>query len=232
MTARTRRRVVVCLVAVALTLPIETLLLNAISVPNPQDAARQWVGDLTPEHLDAAAAQIQAYPVVYRKEIMLALPPEARVVVWRRHINDYIESHPGLHPAIVAVLNDARDLVTPELLSQPSSADRARVAEVGSKLASLIGRDEAEHVLYRLGPRDGTFASAEPIGQRLANWVRGLVVAFARAENCDCATGWGCDGMGTYCRANTGCTVDNDWPMCGWLWTETCDGLCWAGMAG
>jgi hypothetical protein len=231
LTGTTRRRVVVCLVAVALTLPIETFLLKAISTPSVQDAAHEWVANLTPDNLDAAASQVQAYPVAYRRAIMRALPAQARVVVWRRHIRDYIDAHPGLSPAAVAVLDEARDLITPELLSDPSSADRAQAARLGSELVALIGRDEAEHVLYRLGPRDGTFASREPFGERLANWVRGLVVAFARAESCDCATGWGCDGMGTYCRANTGCTVDTDWPMCGWLWSETCDGLCYAGMS-
>ena len=75
---------------------------------------------------------------------------------------------------------------------------------------------------------DGTFASLEPFSQRLANWVRNRIVAFARAEDCDCASGWGC-GAGLRCKAGN-CNVDEDWPMCGWLWNETCDGLCWMGM--
>ena len=231
MTERTRRRVVVCLVAVALTLPVETLLLKAISTPSVQDAAADWAQSLTPDSLDAAAAQIHAYPVAYRRAIMKALEPDARVKVWRRHIHDYIESRPGLDPAAVYALRQVGSLVTAELLSNPSSADRADVAKAGSELVSLLGREDAEFVLYRLGPRDGTFVSREPLGEKLANWVRNLVVAFARAEDCDCSTGWGCDGIGTYCRANVGCNVDNDWPSCGWLWSETCDGLCWAGMS-
>ena len=48
---------------------------------------------------------------------------------------------------------------------------------IGDQLVGVIGRDQAEFVLYRLGPRDGTFASLEPLSERAANWVRRAMVA-------------------------------------------------------
>ena len=58
---------------------------------------------------------------------------------------------------------------------------------------TLLGREDAEYLFARLGPRDGQFASIEPVGMRLTNWVRGLFVAMADVEDCDCNVDFGCD---------------------------------------
>lgn len=225
MTAKTRRRIVMCVVAMILTLPIETILLRAISIPSSQDGVRAWVSYLGVDRLNTAADKIQAYPFIYRKEILRALGAEVRAKVWARHIATYRDNHPGLSPAADELLDEAISLLTPEFFSAPTSDDRARAKKIGDQLVLLIGREEAEYVLYRLGPRDGTFASAEPLAERAVNWVRRALTAFANAEDCDCASDWGCGGAAS-CRTSTGCAPDADWPACGWLWNETCDGLC------
>src|SRR5678815_2124817 len=104
MTKSTRRRVLVCGLAVALALPIESILLDAISTPDAREAVQQWAADLGQDRLDRAADQIQAYPLIYRKAIMRALGPNTRAKVWQRHIAAYVDSHPGLDPAAVALL--------------------------------------------------------------------------------------------------------------------------------
>jgi len=231
-TAKTRRRLIGCVVAIALTLPLETILIQAVSKPDSRQAVREWVESLTPAELDSAADQVQSYPVLYRKEIMRALNPARRVEVWRDHIQTYIDSHPDLSSDAVPVLHAAIELIEPALYVPGSSERREEVALVADQLTAMLGRAEAEFLLYRLGPRDGQFASLEPVGMRLANYVRGLVVALATAEDCDCASGWGCDGYATYCRtAGITCNHDSNWPMCGWMWNEECDGLCWGGAA-
>jgi hypothetical protein len=223
-TVATRRRIVLCVVAMVLTLPIETILLKAISNPTSREGARAWVNSLSADALLAAADEVESYPTLYRKEILRAVSNDIRARVWTHHIKAY-RNRPGLSQAVENLLDEALALITPEFFSAPTSDERARARQIGEELSALIGRDEAEFVLYRLGPRDGTFASAEPLGERAVNWVRRMVTAFASAEDCDCSSDWGCGSMST-CRTGTSCSPDSSWPACGWLWTETCDGLC------
>jgi len=98
----------------------------------------------------------------------------------------------------------------------------------------LLGPSDTLDLFYRLGPKDGTFASAAPVTDQLATYLRAHFVAQAsEAEDCDCSTSFGCDsGGGTYCRSGVSCNRDENWPMCGWWWNEVCDGLCWAGIGG
>jgi hypothetical protein len=231
-TAKTRHRLIFGLVVVALTLPAESILIKALSAEDAQQAVTQWASGLPPETLEGAAAQIQSFPFAYRRAIMAALSPERRSQVWRHHIAMYIGDHPELDAAAVAALQAAIDVASPEAFASPTAETRAQVDAVGNQVVALIGRDAAEYVLYRLGPRDGTFASLEPTSERLANFVRGTFVLLARTRECDCNMDWGCAGYFVHCQDNTGCPPDNDWPMCGWLWNMVCDGLCYSGIAG
>lgn len=232
MTRKTRTRLVICLVAVAVMLPVETILLRAISTPDSQDAVQAWVADLSSEQLAGAADQIQQYPLAYRKEIMRALTPAARSAVWQEHLQSYLDTHPALDPTAAIAIGAAQALLTPAAYEAPSSAMRAQLVVVAEQISELLGREEAEYLLYRLGPADGTFASLEPLSERLANYVRDLVVAMARQDDCECSTGFGCDGSYTHCSDEIACTPDEEWPACGWGWFEDCDGICRLGMMG
>jgi len=219
-----------CLVAVALTLPAESILLQAVATPDSTQAISSWVAGLSYSDLNTAADTVQGYPFAYRKAIMAAVAPGKRSSVWRNHIQMYIDGHPQLDAAALAALEAAMDAASPDAFATPTDDSRARTETVGQQLMMLIGKDDTDYLLYRLGPRDGTFASLEPISQRLANWVRRSLVALARADDCDCSVDFGCDGYSTYCASGTGCTPDNSWPMCGWFWNDPCDGSCKSGI--
>lgn len=231
MTVKTRRRLLVCLVAVAVLVPIETILLRAIATPSSQQAARGWVNALDARALNQAAAEVQGYPFAYRKEIMRALTPDRRSAVWRNHLRTYLETHAALDEMAVIAVQSVIDALSPEAFDGPSAAVRDGLVSAAEQLVALLGREEAEYLVYRLGPDDGTFASREPVIERLTNFVRTSILQ-AFAEDCTCATGWGCDGYTTHCAEGTGCDVDEDWPMCGWFWNEVCDGLCRGGIGG
>ena len=231
MTAKTRRRVVGCVVAIALTLPVESILLQAIATPSSKQAVRQWVASLSADDLLAAAGAIESYPVIYRKEIMRALTPELRAEIWRQHIQTYIDTHPHLSSDAIPALQAAIALITPDLFDTGGSKHRAETALIADQISALLGRAEAEYLLYRLGPKDEKTASIEPLGMRLTNFVRDMLVVLATADDCDCSSGWGCDGFGNACRTSGSCTADTEWPMCGWLWNEECDGLCSANLS-
>jgi hypothetical protein len=218
--------VIACIVVVALTLPVEGILLQAISTPSTKQAVRDWVASLTPAELLAAADSIQAYPVMYRQEIMRALTPALRADIWRDHIQRYMDTQVHLSSDAIPVLQAAIALITPEIFDPRGNKQREATALLADQLTAILGRGEAEYLLYRLGPRDEKTASIEPVGMRLANHVRDFFAVLASEDDCNCSSGWGCEGFGESCRTNGGCNVDNSWPACGWLWNEDCDGLC------
>ena len=237
MTIRIQRRVsrslVTIALTIALTLPVEIVLLEALATPESDVAVYEWVADLSIEELDQVADRVAFYPVAYRKEIMRALKPDRRSDVWRDHIRTYVAERPWLSSDVIPVLEAAIALATPQALSSPSEADRAQIRLVAEQVEALLGREEAEYLLYRLGPRDEyQTASAEPLRMRLANFVRGLMVAEARIAECSCNLEWGCDGYSTHCSSLLECEPDEEWPMCGWMWQDPCDGRCAAGADG
>jgi hypothetical protein len=215
----------------ALALPAETILLQAITTPNTKKAVRAWAQSLSADDLLAAGEAIQSYPVLYRKEIMRASSPARRADIWRNHIQGYLDTNPNVSSDAVPVLKAAIQLITPELFSPTGDKQRKETQLLADQLTAILGKGEAEYLFYRLGPRDEQISSIEPIGMRLANYVRNMMVALASAEDCDCSSEWGCEGYGSTCRTSVTCNRDSDWPACGWLWNEDCDGLCGAGGA-
>ena len=223
---RTRRRLIAAAFVMALTIPAETILLNALQTPDPRTAVRNWVASLSFDDLQTVSARISEYPFTYRREIMRALPPVIRAAIWQAHIRTYIFVHQELDPSAVALLKAMISEITPETLSRPSADTLARVNALGMEIKATLGADRSDFLLYRLGPKDGTFASIEPMSQRLANAVRRTFIALAESQpDCDCNIDWGGCGLGV-CKDGTGCAPDDDWPMCGFLWSSTCDGKC------
>jgi hypothetical protein len=230
---RLSRSLVTIALTIALTLPVEVVLLEALATSDTDVAVYEWVADLSVEELDQVADQVIFYPVAYRKEVMRALKPERRSEVWRDHIRRYVAERPWLSADVIPVLEAAMAVATPQALSTPSESDRAQIRLIAEQVEDLLGREEAEYLLYRLGPRDEEqTASAEPLRMRLANYVRSLMVVEAQTSPCSCAISWGCDGYSTHCSSLLECVPDEEWPMCGWLWEDPCDGRCAPGTDG
>ena len=173
MSPKTRRRVFVSLLMVALTLPAEVVLLKALQASNDKVAADGWVADLDSASLDAAAQSIQSYSVAYRRAIMGALSPNKRADAWRDHIDQYIANRGNLDAAAVDALTSARAALTRTVLGEKAtSAERARLEAAGKQLDAVLGEEEANYITRDLGPRPATLAGAEPVLDRLANFVR------------------------------------------------------------
>lgn len=229
----TRRRLIICALAVALTLPAESILLQALTTSDAKEAARNWAQSLSADQLKASAGAIESYPFVYRRAILRSLAPADRAEVWRHHIEVYIASHPNLDSSVVALLEYAASLATTDEFTTPTDVGRAQISIVAEQTTILLGKEDTLELFYRLGPHDVWFASGVPIGQQLANYVRGHFVVQADTEDCDCNTSFGCDGGGVaYCRGGVTCNRDENWPMCGWFWNQVCDGLCAVGLPG
>jgi hypothetical protein len=225
MSRKTGRHLLVCLIVIALSLPAEGILLQALS-NSPRDVIRTWVSSLSVSDLQEISHDLPAYPLDYRKAVMARLTPRMRAAIWLEHIDRYIAAHPDLPSDALPVLGALRTVITPEMFGTPTADVRAQVSSLAEQLTIVLGKDETEYLLYRLGPRDGTFASAEPISHKLTNVVRGWIVVLANAGGCDCSTSQPFCGANSDCAGSSGCDVDDSWPMCGWLWSEACDGSC------
>jgi hypothetical protein len=221
---------VICLAAVVLTLPVETILLRAVSTSTAQ-AARDWAGARSSDELQKAASQIQSLPFEYRREVMRRLPPAARAGVWRGHIVSYAGQHPGLDASTQALLYNAASLATPEAFSNPTDELRTQLGVIAEQAKVLLGSDDADYLFYRLGPKDLKIASGLPASQMLANFVRSTFIVEAAPEDCDCAVSFGCDAP-NHCDGAQTCTHITEWPACGWWWNSECDGLCMPGIDG
>jgi hypothetical protein len=231
-TAKTKRRVFIALVVAALALPAETILLKALSSPTAEDAAHAWVSGLSAGQRIREAGRIQSYPFAYRRALMGVLTPDMRSTVWKAHIYAYIQTHADvLDDDALAALEAAAAAASPETFDAPSAASRAQAAAVAVQVEARLGREVAEYLLYRLGPKDGQAATIEPIVDKLAGLLRRTFVAMAFIEECDCNMEFGCGG-GMNCKDTIACTVIETWPACGWWWNETCNGLCIAGLPG
>jgi hypothetical protein len=225
-TTRTRRLLFFSVLFAILALPAETLLLRAVQTPNQDAAIQAWADNLKPADADAIGDQIQLYPFQYRKAIMRAATPERRSEIWRAHMKAYVQVHRELDAAAVDAINAAAALASAENLSEPTTESRAAIHAIADQIVNVLGRDQADYLLFYLGPKDGTFASFEPLAMRLTNKVRDLFTLQAFANICDCALSWGCMEWRQSCVTWSGCSQTQGWPQCGWLWNDPCDGGC------
>ncbi len=231
MTIRTRRRLILCAVVAALTLPAELILVKAVTV-DAQVASSQWVQSLSDTNLAAAAEDIQRFPFQYRKDIMARLSVKQRADVWVNHIARYRDARPELSSEQVDALN-AAIAAAEATFAKPGDDTRAATKIVAERVQELFGAEVTEYLMHRLGNKTTLMlASAVPWHQKLSDAVRARFVVNAEdAGDCWCNADFGCDILAmTWCDGAVTCTIDNTWPACGWFWDEPCDGVCKIGV--
>jgi len=241
MTPATRRRLTVCLVVAALTLPIELVLFPVAWNPDPDAAAAEWVQTLAPADLQAATAEIERYPARYRRVMMSSLTPSERADAWRAQFDRYVDSHDGLSAEARAVIEDAKSLLTPALFTPPLGQDlRDRIDGTFNRALEVLGNEAAKELFVNLGPADPGSDNALPLRQRMADSVRSWRVASARRTDCNCNVEIDTCDIGPdpwlACSELYTCDFDLSWPMCGPFWSWACTGWCkvieWPGMEG
>ena len=232
MTTRTRRLVLLAALVVALTIPTEMVLLQAITQDN-RTAAATWADGLTSEALLFESGRIEQFPIQYRKAMLRRLGPAKGAAIWQRHITGYRDAHPELSAEQVEVLNAVLGLISAETFEFPTTEERAASKALAERVGELFGEDVKRYLMHDLGPRFVMFtAQATPIRQRLQDFVREhFVVNAGDGGSCDCNADYECDAAGSgdsECSASavSGCSLQPLWPACGFIWLETCDGRC------
>ena len=233
MTASTRSRLLLCLIVGLIALPAEMLLLPVARTPDPVAAAVDWTASLDPAELREAAANIDAYPPVYRKAIMGALAPDDRSSAWRQFFQDYLDANPSLTSEQMAVVRDAMDVASPAAFGSGISAEtKQRITEVFARAEKLLGPNAAKELFVTLGPKQSLKANALPLRQQIADNMRSWRVVNAGAESVECNCNIEidtCDLMPNpwlACSELYTCEFDQTWPMCGPLWSWACTGWC------
>lgn len=226
MTTSTKRRLILAALLVALTLPAEWILLRAMSTDTAAESAL-WVESLPQSSLQVAAESLEDYPYEYRREILRKLDTRGRIAAWTGVIARYRDAHPELAPEQVDILNTAIETVAVTLQAPgPNAAAKARF--VGERAEELLGKDVARELLHQAGPlRVRLFSASLPWHLRATDFVRTRLVVQADLAACDCNLGFGCVGEDRKCtEGGGGCTVESNWPACGWLWLQDCNGTC------
>ena len=231
MTASTRSRLMVCAIVGLITIPAEALLLPVAKTPNAAEAAIEWTASLDTEELRAAAAEIEAYPVHYRRAIMGALSPEDRSDAWRLFFENYLTQHPELTGEQVAVIRDVHALATADVFRSTMSPElKTRIGDVFAKAQKVLGATASNELFVTLGPKQMQRASALPYRQQLADRVRAWRTVSADAGDCNCNIEIDtCDLLPDSilrCSELFTCDFDLRWPMCGPLWSWACTGWC------
>lgn len=222
----TKRRFILAIVLVALTLPAEWVLVKAMSTDAATESA-QWAETQPQSSLQLAAESLEDYPYEYRREILRRLDTRGRIAAWTAVIVRYRDSHPDLEDAQVDILNTAIEAVR-FTLSNPGP-ETAKVARfVGERAEALLGKEVARELLHQAGPlRVRFFAGSLPWHLRATDFVRTRLVVQADVAPCDCNVDFGCRNENMKCSAgNGGCAIESNWPACGWLWLEDCNGTC------
>jgi hypothetical protein len=223
-----------CAIVGLITVPVEAMLLPVARTPDPAAAAVEWTGGLDTAELHDAAANIEAYPPVYRRAIMGALSPDGRAQAWREFFEEYIGAHPWLDVEQVTILRDAIAVATPEAFTLSMSPEqRKRIGDVFERANKSLGKNIATELFVTLGPRQLQGASALPLRQQLADRVRSWrVVSAQKTEYPDCNCNIEIDTCDLLpnpwlkCSELYTCNFDLDWPMCGPLWSWACTGWC------
>ena len=125
---------------------------------------------------------------------------------WRNHIQAYIDTHPQLSSDAIPVLEAAMRIDHAGPVPVRRQAARARRRSSPIRFRRILGRGEAEYLLYRLGPERrenrqhrAAWDAADELRPRHARRPRERGrLRLARAS-------WGCDGYGSTCRTSAQC---------------------------
>jgi hypothetical protein len=230
MTASTRARVTVCLVLAGLTLPAEALLLPIARTPKPADAAMAWAQGRSAAQLQSAGLEIDAYPPVYRRAIMVAMDPADRSLVWRTHLRRFLRTHRELTNEQAAVIEQAIDLASSDAFAPPLSPDvKEQITRIYGEALTVLGPKVTDELFVSLGPKKPV-TNALPLSQRIADSIRNWSVLNAEYPDCNCNIDIDtCDlepNPWLQCSELYTCNFDLNWPMCGPFWSWACTGWC------
>jgi hypothetical protein len=181
-----KRTIFVLLITAALFAPAESIVLPALFSSPESACPAEWVRAHASQ-LPRTLIDIKAFPVIYRKAILRALPVETQAALWRAHFVDYLEANPSLSQSQVEVVGDALALCTVATFTRSPEVASA-IEALDARARAAFTRSQAAELFERFGPPPPTSLAAvtrpSSLRVRLATWYH--TAFLARATNQEC----------------------------------------------
>lgn len=124
-----------------------------------------WV-DSHANELPRTLAELNAYPIAFRRVIVNRVSPERRTVFWQDHLRTFLISNSELSPEQRAVVQEAIGAL-PEIFtaSTPAAQDKMRALE--ERVLGLFERRQAAAIFAMVGTPEPPEGLPLPPGTRL-----------------------------------------------------------------
>lgn len=126
---------------------------------NSAEAIQSWIA-LNRAHLPTDYDEFGRLPVPYRRVVFGELPPAARSALFQTQYERYALAHPDMSPARRAVLERARELMTPDVYAIPQDSPEweARIGapqrELERQARAAFDRNEGARLFAMIGPEE------------------------------------------------------------------------------
>ncbi len=123
------------------------------------EAIQSWVAR-NRAHLPTDYDELSRLPWAYRRVVFAELPPATRSALFRTHFERYAQAHPNMSPSQSAVLERAKELMTPDVYALPHESPewKARVGtpqeELEHQARAVFDRAELARIFAMIGPED------------------------------------------------------------------------------
>lgn len=210
-----------------LVLPVQIVLIAALSSPDIAESRAAWVASLSDGEVASVAAEISTYPVEVRRAVMKRLSPSQRAAVWTTHLQAYLDRHPNLAAGTRAQILVAKGLVS--RIHGSGTRNEAELSELDSiarQLKAKLGDADAKELINLLGPANDKIQPRESLPTRVLAFVRQAFIASAFVPECQCSSVSDWCGDLYVCKKDALNCAHDPWGFCGSWGAYTCDGLC------
>ena len=180
----------------------------AVSPPTQDQSTWKWIPGNGDGWLPTYENMVKLQPTQQRA-IFTALSAKERSRLWVTHLERYLETHEELTAAQALLLDDAIELAGhPQLFAREATDRKQGTWDLFFKELLAHLRARAEDLFTR-----------ETLGEIFGH----LGAQKATAPDCGCNTG------SDFCGTSHMCSGGGCWGSglgCGWLWLESCNGIC------
>ena len=149
----------VCVLGLSLTACVTTSEGTSPPGDKSAEAIQSWIV-LNRAHLPTDYDELGRLPWAYRRVVLGELPPATRSALFQTHYERYALAHPDMSPAQRAVLDRAKELMTPDVYALPRESPEwktrigAPQAELERQARAVFDRTELMRIFAMIGPED------------------------------------------------------------------------------
>ena len=195
---------------------------DALSIPSGEAVScvsiQDWV-EQNRSKLPTDYDELGRLPWAYRRVVLGELPPATRSALFQTHYERYALAHPDMSPAQRAVLDRAKELMTPDVYALPRESPEwktrigAPQAELERQARAAFDPDEVVQIFSTIGSEDPATVHLPP------------ATAKAATEYCNCSTASDFCSSGYTCRYGVITCIYTS-TFCGWNLLYSCNGMC------